>query len=337
MPDPSLPGSNPSKRRFRFPRWSFPQRQSPPRPQRQHPFSDSEVRAKAQQLYEQRLERGLDGTSEGDWQQAIKALKWERSLLGGTQNLLRLSWRADNSKDAIEVLKMGISAFGLIATVGAVIGLVINYQQGQERLITDRFAKSVEQLGNTSPDVQVGGIYSLERIAKDSSKDHWTVIEVLTAYVRDKSALPKGWLATPPGKRQPLPDVTNEVQSALTVIGRRDRSRDPERSLLNLSRINLQRANFSGADLQRANFSESNLQRAALFGARLQGADLREANLQGANLFQAKLQGADLDETDLSNVLDIGDIDLSPAYYLCHTKLPKISTLNPNRDCPKLK
>ena len=82
-------------------------------------------------------------------------------------------------------------------------------------------------------------IYSLERIAKDSPKDHWTVMEVLTAYVRNKSPLPKGWLETPVEKRKSLPAVTTDVQSALTVIGRREAKND-----LMFKRLVLGQSNF---------------------------------------------------------------------------------------------
>ena len=52
----------------------------------------------------------------------------------------------------------------------------------QEGQITDRFTKAIGQLGDTHLEVRLGGIYALERIAKDSEKDHWTVMEVLTAF-----------------------------------------------------------------------------------------------------------------------------------------------------------
>lgn len=62
-------------------------------------------------------------------------------------------------------------------------------QQAQEEHRTERFAKAVEQLGNERIEVNLGGIYSLERLAKDSSRDYGTVIEVLTAYVRERARL----------------------------------------------------------------------------------------------------------------------------------------------------
>jgi hypothetical protein len=61
-------------------------------------------------------------------------------------------------------------------------------QQGQ---ITERFTKAIEQLGDKERlMVRLGGIYALERIARDSESDHWAVMEVLTAFVREQGLIP---------------------------------------------------------------------------------------------------------------------------------------------------
>ena len=57
-------------------------------------------------------------------------------------------------------------------------------EQGQ---VTDRYTKAIEQLGSDKLDVRIGGIYALERVARDSAKDHPTVMEVLTAFIREHS------------------------------------------------------------------------------------------------------------------------------------------------------
>jgi hypothetical protein len=49
--------------------------------------------------------------------------------------------------------------------------------------ITDRFTAAVEQFGSDKMAVRLGAIYALERISKDSRRDHWTIMETLTAYV----------------------------------------------------------------------------------------------------------------------------------------------------------
>jgi hypothetical protein len=53
-------------------------------------------------------------------------------------------------------------------------------EQGQ---VTDRYTKAIEQLGADNLDVRLGGIYALERIARDSAADHPTVVEVLAAFI----------------------------------------------------------------------------------------------------------------------------------------------------------
>ena len=56
--------------------------------------------------------------------------------------------------------------------------------------ITDRFTKAIEQLGSEKMAVRLGAIYALERLSKDSPEDHWTIMEVLTAYVQDNAPWP---------------------------------------------------------------------------------------------------------------------------------------------------
>lgn len=64
-----------------------------------------------------------------------------------------------------------------------------NVKIAEEKQITERFSKAVELLGSDKIDIRLGGIYALERIAKDSPKDHWTIMEVLTSFIQEKSPL----------------------------------------------------------------------------------------------------------------------------------------------------
>jgi hypothetical protein len=57
-------------------------------------------------------------------------------------------------------------------------------EQGQ---VTDRYTKAIEQLGSDKLDVRIGGIYVLERVARDSARDHTSVMEVLTAFICEHS------------------------------------------------------------------------------------------------------------------------------------------------------
>jgi hypothetical protein len=58
---------------------------------------------------------------------------------------------------------------------------------GQEGQITERFTRAIDQLGSKSIDVRLGGIYALERIAKNSPQDQDAITDILSAYVRGHS------------------------------------------------------------------------------------------------------------------------------------------------------
>ena len=62
-----------------------------------------------------------------------------------------------------------------------------NVRVAQEGNITGGFTKAIAQLGDDKMAIQLGGIYALERIARDSEKDHGPIMEVLTAYVRENA------------------------------------------------------------------------------------------------------------------------------------------------------
>jgi len=59
----------------------------------------------------------------------------------------------------------------------------------EEGHITDRFTKAIAQPGNTKLEVRLGGSYALERIAKDSPRDDWPIMEDLTTYVRERATV----------------------------------------------------------------------------------------------------------------------------------------------------
>lgn len=173
-------------------------------------------------------------------------------------------------------------------------------RQGQ---VTDRFTRAIDQLGQTeSLDVRIGGIYALERIARDSRDDHGPVLEVLTAYVRGHSPRRPDESAFPDESAANEGSISADVQAALTVLGRRNPEYDPPRDGkrgLDLSGTNLTKANLRGANLEGANLRTSVLAKGILRDVNLQGANLRWANLTGASLPSAMLLDAFLMEVNL--------------------------------------
>jgi hypothetical protein len=195
-------------------------------------------------------------------------------------------------------------------------------EQGQ---LTDRFSKAVGELGTKdSLEVRLGGIYALERIARDSARDHPTVMEVLSAYVREHAPLSICSSAAPTAR------PTTDVQAILTVIGRRDKSRDRDTLALsgtclanadltnadltfaNLTNTNLTNANLTNANLTFANLTFANLTNVDLSGLYLPGRYFSSANLTDASLAYATLSRADLSGADLTGA-DLTNADLTGA------------------------
>ena len=181
-------------------------------------------------------------------------------------------------------------------------------------------AVAIDQLGNEKPDIRLQGIFALERIAKDSQKYHWQIMEILTVYVqenspwRDEAERPEEKEAgkeeeseesQKSKKSKEISPLPNDIQAVVTVIGRRKWAQEEkEDQRLYLARTDLKTANLWGAKLQKADFEQANLREANLAQAKLQKADFEQANLQeadlgGANLQEANLWGANLQETNL--------------------------------------
>jgi uncharacterized protein YjbI with pentapeptide repeats len=188
----------------------------------------------------------------------------------------------------------------------------------REGQITDRFTRAIDQLGKVDDngdrlfEIRLGGIYALERIARESEEDHWPIMEVLTAYIRQNAPRKLEKESTAEGSDEEIRAPKADIQAIMTVLRRRTRffgQGEPEPLDLhetNLSGANLSKANLSGANLSKANLSGANLSKANLLQvilreANLREANLREANLQEARLYRANLQGAFLQEANLQD------------------------------------
>jgi hypothetical protein len=182
----------------------------------------------------------------------------------------------------------------IVGGLFALIALILAWRRvkvTEQGHITDRYTKAIEQLGKLDVDkpnieLRLGGIYALERIARDSPRDHWPIMEVLTAYVRSNAPL-----QTEPAD-QTKPGV--DIQAILTVLARRRRNgrREEDEQRLDLRRTDLRGAYLTDAHLEGAIFEGADLQRASLVGAHLEGAFLAGARLDGARLYAASFEDA---------------------------------------------
>lgn len=178
-------------------------------------------------------------------------------ILGGVFVLVGLYFTGENLKTSQETLRVS--------------------EEGQ---ITERFTKAIEQLGKsddpgkkeTNLAIRLGGIYALGRIAKDSEKDHWPIVQILTAFVREKSP----W--TVDGDIRDVLLIPKDVQAVMTVLGWRSRTY----------------MKGEGDKDMRMDFRNTDLRGLILKGG---------AHLEGANLENAQLGNALLREIFISRML----------------------------------
>jgi hypothetical protein len=205
--------------------------------------------------------------------------------LSANDRLQRQNDRFKLQNDARAILLQGLAGAAVLAGAFAAYRQLQTgrdqLQVAQQGQITDRFTKAIDQLDATKGlAVRLGGLYALERIARDSPSDRATIAEVLCAYVRTAPRPPVSE-ATATGpltsshsepaptealavQQVPLSVRAPDVQAAATILGRWE-----------------QRLGEPPPELD-------------LHGADIQGVSLRNAKLQGANLLGAQLRGADL-------------------------------------------
>ncbi len=263
-------------------------------------------------------------------------------------------WKLTTSfGDAVGVESMRwhvLAIVGMIVALGGLLAIPLmimnafhaerRTRASEESYLTDRIAQAVEKLGaeriiwrdnkqNSEPNLEVrmGALYLLERIAKDSPRDHIPITETICAYVRENAAKPHiDYDAThdkelQAAKRQKIKfselDAADrdacvtyavprsDVQAAMTVLGRRpEDARDLE--VKNKYVLDLRGAHLDRADLTNGNFAHAIMDQVSLRGAALcladfKGARLKEADLEGAALFKANLQEAWLSGAKLAN------------------------------------
>jgi hypothetical protein len=197
-------------------------------------------------------------------------------------------------------------------------------KMAQEKQITELYVKAIEQLGRPTLEERLGGIYALERIARNSEKDYGPIMEVLTAYVQANSPWPpKGlvdaqktrpWAIERPLK---MPITPLEIKIPLKIDASGLRWFVPSkgefgkleeihrldadiqailtvigRRLRTIDKGETQWLILSRTDLRQGILIYAHLEEAYLNDAHIEGADLREANLERAYLWAAHIEEA---------------------------------------------
>lgn len=176
--------------------------------------------------------------------------------------------------------------------------------------VQERFKNAIDQLGSVSEAVNLGAIYTLHHIAKESIELRKSIFDILCSYIRETTSNQEYQLKEAPSIK---------IQSILNLLFNDERERDIY-SLFNadlhnayllkadLSSAHLPQANLNKADLVCAVCINANLEGATLIGAILQGAILQEANLKEADLQDAGLQDSTFKGANLKGAILDGAI-----------------------------
>lgn len=206
----------------------------------------------------------------------------------------------------------GYSLRNFTVILGAIIGLSLAFwrsktantqakmaqQQAnvaEKGLLNDRYQRSAEMLGSATLATRIGGIYALERLAREHPEEyHIQIMDSLCAFVRHSKIQTASAMNA----------ITSDAQEALTVIGRRNQDQldlEKEEKERNEWRLNLSKACLRCANLRSAHLEGADLRYACLEGAELRYAHLEDADLRCAHLEDADLSFVDLKRAALSN------------------------------------
>lgn len=208
----------------------------------------------------------------------------------------------------------------------------------QEGQITERFTRAVEQLGKADERkldssgkevgvesnlaIRLGGIYALNRIAKESEQDRWPIVEILATYVRSNAP-------STVEKKTVKPDI----QAILNVLSQSWGSCTHETnqpfidlSLTDLNGVRLYKPCLAGwhlnsAHLEWAQLTDANLEGANLDGALMNYAYFNKANMKRVSLSVAQLQGSHLEGADLTGAVGLTCDQIKSAVIDDHTIL----------------
>ena len=240
----------------------------------------------------------------------------------------------DPADRSVAISQFRLMVVQLAIATGAAVALLYTartYQLSHRGQVTERFTKALERLGSPEKYVRIGGIRSMEHVARDSMDHRDDVVEVLVAFVTHQ-------LGTAANGHSKLAEDVQFAVRALAHLPASDSVRQIRLSGLDLSGVKLDHSSldnalFEGTILEEAklnysqlkgalladaklrnahlnyailigaNISNADVEGVQLIGANLTNASLREADLRGANLTDADLSGADLSGADLTGAI----------------------------------
>ncbi|GAA5043059.1 pentapeptide repeat-containing protein [Nocardia callitridis] len=181
-----------------------------------------------------------------------------------------------------------------------------------DKHLTGLFDSAAARLASTDPTVRAGAVRTLARLMGDSPRDHMavrdTVCDVLRHYAHTSTSA--GGIGASP-----------EIVAAVDALRQRPPRVEPRP--LDLTEVQLPRADLIGANLADAilpcaDLIGAKLSRAQLIRAVLTGADLTEATLEHADATGAVLARSNMPRADLTGAI-LREADLRRSVLYCAT------------------
>jgi uncharacterized protein YjbI with pentapeptide repeats len=230
--------------------------------------------------------------------------------------------------------------------IGAVGGLIYNGKstnlatqqahQAQQAQASERFSRSVEELGSPSVTVRTGAVFAFAGLMRDGHDDR-AIVDILNSFIRlrarEAHAPARPSTTTPPDLAAALQVLRgHQIRLKLVNLSGYDLT-GVVLTRADLTRTNLRGADLTGAALDQTLFNGAHLDGARLNGAHLEGAHLDQASmtrtrLTDAYLINATLTGVDLRGADLTGA-DLTGADLSEA-HLSRTNLERADLTGAN-------
>lgn len=151
-----------------------------------------------------------------------------------------------------------------------------------------------EEITIPNIEVRIGAIYSLERIAQDSLRDHVQIMEILCTYIRENSP---AW--------KTINQIRTDIATALTIIGRRTEKQKAHetlhrRGLFSLHGCNLQKFEGRGLDFSGIDFSGSWLNDAVFFDCNFSRCHFEKSKLKDGAMIRCSLDNIEAKSAILS-------------------------------------
>ena len=264
-------------------------------------------------------------------------------------------WLTDGESGSATIRNLGLVLAGIIALPLAIWRGVVADRQASaaqrqaetaleqadtahQSLLNERYQQGAEMLGNAVLSVRIGGIYALERLAKESPYEyHVQIMKLLCAFARHPTRDEDYQKKLAERNANPrMPSLPREdVQAAIDAIGSRDKKRveiemsqDFELNLMgaDLSFARIGHVNLSGAMLHYANLSNTEIANVDLSQAHLQGTVMKKATLRNVDFTDARAQVVNLSGAmvfqDGKPLFDLDSANLSSAQLSDGTRSP---------------